>query len=150
MIIRENTGERVSSPSDVVKLLRSLLAMESEVDRDKEHFWALGLDTKTVVRFIDLVSLGTLNAAPVHPREVFRLSVMKGVCSIIVGHNHPSGDPEPSREDIVITRKLRNAGDILGIELLEHVIIGNGGGFVSLKERGVLKEEDNFLGAYFV
>lgn len=138
MIVRENTGEKISSSFEVAKVLTAMLDMDNEVDRDKEHFWVIGLNTKNVIRFIDLVSLGTLTNALIHPREVFRLSVMKGVCSIIAGHNHPSGDPEPSRDDIAITERLKEAGNILGITLLDHVIIGDSGKFVSLKEKDIL------------
>lgn len=138
MIVRENTGEKISSSFEVAKVLTAMLDMDNEVDRDKEHFWVIGLNTKNVIKFIDLVSLGTLTNALIHPREVFRLSVMKGVCSIIAGHNHPSGDPEPSRDDIAITERLKEAGNILGITLLDHVIIGDSGKFVSLKEKDIL------------
>ncbi|MFZ5998062.1 MAG: JAB domain-containing protein [Nitrospirota bacterium] len=138
MIIRENTGERISSSLEVAKVLSAILEMDDEIDRDKEHFWVIGLNTKNAVKFIDLVSLGTLTNALIHPREVFRLSVSKGVSSIIAGHNHPSGDPTPSRDDIAITERLKSAGDILGISLLDHVIIGNNGQFSSLKEKGIL------------
>lgn len=138
MIIKEHKGERVSSSFEVAKVLSAVLNMDNEVDRDKEHFWIIGLNTKNAIKFIDLVSLGTLTNALIHPREVFRLSVMKGVCSIIAGHNHPSGDPTPSRDDIAITERLKNAGDILGINVLDHVIIGDNGQYVSLKEKGLL------------
>ncbi len=138
MIIREYTGERVSNSYEVAKVLSAILDMDDEVDRDKEHFWVIGLNTKNVIKFIDLVSLGTLTNALIHPREVFRLAVMKGVCNIIAGHNHPSGDPAPSREDMAITERLKSAGDILGISVLDHVIISEGGQFVSLKDKGLL------------
>ena len=138
MIIREHTGGRVNSSFEVATVLSAILGMDNEVDRDKEHFWIIGLNTKNVIKFIDLVSLGTLTNSLVHPREVFRLAVMKGVCSIIAGHNHPSGDPSPSREDIAITERLKSAGDVLGISLLDHVIIGDKEKFTSLKEKGIL------------
>ncbi len=138
MIIREHTSERVSSPFEVAKVLSAILNMDNEIDRDKEHFWVIGLDTKNVIKFIDLVSLGTLTNALIHPREVFRLAVSRGVASLIAGHNHPSGDPTPSRDDIAITERLKSAGDILGINVLDHVIIGGNEQFVSLKEKGLL------------
>ncbi|MBZ0154898.1 MAG: DNA repair protein RadC [Alphaproteobacteria bacterium] len=138
MIIKEHTGEKVSSSCEVARVLSAILHTDNEVDRDKEHFWVIGLNTKNVIKFIDLVSLGTLTNALIHPREVFRLSVMKGVCSIIAGHNHPSGDPTPSKDDVAITERLKHAGDILGISVLDHVIIGDNNQFTSLKERGLL------------
>lgn len=138
MIINEYTGERVGSSIEVARVLSAILGMDDEIDRDKEHFWIIGLNAKNVIKFIDLVSLGTLTNTVIHPREVFRLSVMRGVCSVIVGHNHPSGDPTPSREDIAVTERLKSAGDILGISLLDHVIIGDNGQFASFKEKGLI------------
>ena len=138
MIIRENTRETVSNASEVVRVLRAILAEDSEIDRDKEHLWSVGLNTKNVIKFVDLVSLGTLTGSLVGPREFFRLAVKKGVASLICIHNHPSGDPTPSRDDLVVTQRLKSAGDILGITLLDHVIIGDNQRFVSLKERGDL------------
>ncbi len=138
MIIKENTGETVSNASQAAKVLRAILDHDSEIDRDKEHLWSIGLNAKNVIKFVDLVSLGTLTGSIVHPREFFRLAVKKGVASIICIHNHPSGDPTPSRDDLAVTERLKSAGDILGIALLDHVIIGDNESFVSLKERGVL------------
>jgi len=138
MIVKENTGEKISSSSDVVRELSEILELGNEVDRDKEHFWIIGLNTKNAVKFIDLVSLGTLSASIVRPREVFRLAVMKGTASIIAGRNQPNGDPAPSSEDVAVTERLKEAGDILGITLLDHVIVGYSGRFVSLKDNGVL------------
>ena len=137
MIIKENTREKVSGAGEVYRILSAILSAESEIDRDKEHFWIIGLSVKNAVKFIDLVSLGTLSNSLVHPREVFRLAVNRGVASIIAGHNHPSGDPIPSQDDLAVTRKLRDAGEILGIILLDHVVIGDGS-FVSMLEKGYL------------
>ena len=87
MIIKENTGQTVSTSSDVAKVLTAILAKDSEVDRDKEHLWSIGLNTKNVIKFVDLVSLGTLTGSIVHPREFFRLAVKQGVANIICVHN---------------------------------------------------------------
>ena len=138
MIISENTGERVSDSRHVSIILKSILNAESEIDRDKEHFWVIGLTSKNSILFIDLTSLGTLQNALIHPREVFRLAINRGVASIICGHNHPSGDPTPSRDDRAITERLKSAGDIIGISVLDHVIIGEGEKYVSLKSEGIL------------
>lgn len=138
MIIKENTRETVSNASEVAKVLTAILAKDSEVDQDKEHLWSIGLNTKNVIKFVDLVSLGTLTGSIVHPREFFRLAVKKGVANVICIHNHPSGDPTPSRDDIAVTNRLKSAGEILGIALLDHVIIGDNGRFISLKESGVI------------
>lgn len=137
MILREKLDLKINDAVKVADLLRDLLNLESEIDRDKEHFWVIGLNAKSKVLFIDLVSLGSLTTAVVQPREVFRLAILKGVASIIVGHNHPSGDPEPSQEDIALTKRLKQSGDILCIPLLDHVIIG-GSEYVSLAKKGEL------------
>lgn len=137
MIVRENLSIKLEDAEKVAQLLRDILEIESDIDRGKEHFWVIGLDLKNRVLFVDLCSLGTLDRNLVHPREVFRLAVNKGVARIIVGHNHPSGDPEPSHADITLTERLAKAGDILGISLLDHVIIGHDS-FVSLAERRYL------------
>jgi len=127
----------VNNDATVAKLLRSILKTESPVDRDKEHFWTVGLNTRNVVKYIDLTSLGTLNASLVHPREVFRLAIMKGVANIVIGHNHPSGNTEPSEEDIRLTRRLVEAGRILGIEVLDHIIVTDNN-HLSFKATGLI------------
>jgi DNA repair protein RadC len=127
----------VRNPESVATVLQSIIRTESHTDRDKEHFWTVGLNTRNVVKYVDLVSLGTLNASLVHPREVFRLAIMKGTASIILGHNHPSGDVQPSEEDLRITRRLVDAGRILGIEVLDHIIIAKTH-HLSFKEQGLI------------
>ena len=114
----------VLQPEDAANILKKVLAAEQPIDQDKEHFWIFGLNSQNLVQYLELVSLGTLNASLVHPREVFRLAVMKGIAQIIMAHNHPSGDPEPSRDDLLITKRLVEAGKILGIEVTDHVVIG--------------------------
>ena len=84
------------------------------------------------------VSVGCLSSSLVHPREVFKPAILAGSAALLVAHNHPSGDPEPSAEDVALTRRLAAAGTLLGIELLDHLILGEAGRFVSLRERGVL------------
>ncbi len=138
MVIRNMIGERINNSLEAGKILRAILDSEDEMDRDKEHFWVIGLTAKNAVKFIELVSLGTLSNSLIHPRETFRRSIAKGTASIIVGHNHPSGDPTPSRDDIEITMRLKNAGEIVGIALLDHVIIGEEDKFTSLREKGYL------------
>ncbi|MCM3742139.1 DNA repair protein RadC [Oceanobacillus luteolus] len=103
----------------------------------QEHFVVLFLDTKNRVIHRQTIFVGSLNASIVHPREVFREAVKRSAASIIVAHNHPSGDPSPSQEDIHVTKRLVDSGKIMGIEVLDHIIIGNRK-FVSLKEKGYL------------
>jgi DNA repair protein RadC len=138
MIIKEYVGEALTSADKVADIFRRILASEHETDRDKEHFWTAGLNAKNRIRYIELVSLGTLTNAMIHPREVFRFAVMNATAQLIVAHNHPSGDPSPSSDDIAITKRLMEAGEILGIALLDHVILGSDGAYLSLKERGHL------------
>ncbi len=87
----------IRGAQDVAEILYAVLKSEDEIDREKEHFWAI--DAKNTIKYIELVSLGTLNACLVHPREVFRLAVIKAVAGIIIIHNHPSGNLSPSQED---------------------------------------------------
>ena len=96
------------------------------------------LDTKNKVTGLFKVSQGSLNSSIVHPREVFKRALMQNSNSIILAHNHPSGDVTPSGEDISITRRLQEAGDILGIKVLDHLIIGAGGRYKSFKEDGII------------
>ena len=102
----------------------------------KEHFLALHLDSKHLLVCIDLVSTGSLSASVVHPREVFKSVLLSSAAALILIHNHPSGDSKPSREDREITTRLKEAGELLGIRLLDHVIIG--ADFTSLAEQGEL------------
>ena len=101
-----------------------------------EYFKILILDTKNNVRSIEDISTGSLNSSIVHTRETFKLAIKKSASSIILLHNHPSGEAEPSHEDIVLTNRLDECGKILGIKVLDHVIIGNY--FYSFKEEGLL------------
>ncbi|MBI4535237.1 MAG: DNA repair protein RadC, partial [Ignavibacteriae bacterium] len=122
----------VHSPEDVAKLLIPKLR-----DRAKEIFMVLLLDSQNGLRKEVELSEGTLNASLVHPREVYKVAIDHLAASIIVAHNHPSGNREPSKEDIEITRQLVEAGKIVGIPLHDHVIVA-GDGYTSFAERGLL------------
>ncbi len=135
MIVSRERAE-LSSPTDVGEHLRKILNQEDSLSREREHFWVITLSTSNKVKFVELVSLGTLNSSLVHPREVFRRAIKFGACSIIVGHNHPSGNCKPSSEDLELTKKLKEVGHIVGIEVLDHVIIGNR--TLSFKEEGLI------------
>jgi DNA repair protein RadC len=119
----------MDAPEKVYELLKTLMPP------DKEIFIMLSLNTKNGVVAIRTISVGSLNANIVHPRETFRAAIFDNAAHIIVVHNHPSGDPIPSREDIEITKKLVETGNIIGITVLDHVIIGDGRHF-SMKEAG--------------
>lgn len=121
---------RVRSPQDSYELFRDYLG-----DVDREHFVVACLDTKNQPTNISTVHIGSLNASIVHPREVLKTAILSNAASIICCHPHPSGDPTPSPEDIDVTERLAEVGKIVGIELLDHIIIGDGK-FISLKEKG--------------
>lgn len=133
-LARARLGEAITirSPQDVSELL-----MEELRYLQKEHFVCLFLNTKNQVLGQETLSMGSLNASIVHPREVFRSAIKRSSAAIICVHNHPSGDPTPSPEDVDITLRLKEAGAIIGIEILDHVIIGDQK-FVSLKEHGLM------------
>ena len=129
-----SVGERprMSRPAEVAALLWDYLK-----DTDREHFAALLLDTKTRLIGLTTVSVGDLTSALVHPREVFKPAILANAASVILAHNHPSGDPQPSPEDCQVTRRPSEAGELLGIEVLDHVIVGGVGRYVSLREKGL-------------
>jgi DNA repair protein RadC len=102
----------------------------------KEYFLALHLDGKNRIICVDMVSSGSLNQSIVHPRETFKTALLSSAAAVIFMHNHPTGDPTPSPEDIEITKRLKEAGDILGIRILDHIIIGST--YYSFTERGLL------------
>lgn len=122
----------IKSPEDAAGLV-----MEEMRHLDREHFRALLLNTKNQVIGTDRVSVGTLNSSAVHPRELFRNAIKRSAASVILVHNHPSGDPTPSREDLDITARISEAGRIIGIEVLDHIIIGDNR-FTSLKAKGLI------------
>ncbi len=135
----QKKSKPITEPRVVNEVFASILKTEHATDRDKEHFWTVGLTTRNAIKYIDLVSRGTLNASLVHPREFFRMALMSAVSSLLLVHNHPSGNPEPSEEDLRITRRLRDAGRIIGIEILDHVIVGESvNGYKSFKEAGLI------------
>src|SRR4030095_10630984 len=107
------------------------------LDADKEHFLLLALNNKNRVNGFKVVSPGTLTASLVHPREVWRAALHLCAAAVIFVHNHPSGEPAPSQEDIEITRRLKETGDMLGIRVLDHVVLADGR-FFSFSERGLL------------
>lgn len=128
----EDVKPVIRSPDDVAKLMMADLRYET-----REHLYALILDTRNQVRHRRLISTGTLTESLVHPREVFREAIRFSAASLVLVHNHPSGDPEPSPADIATTKRLLEGGKLLGVELLDHVIVGDGR-WCSLKQRGLM------------
>jgi len=122
----------IKSPRDVEAILSAKFLFE-----ERERFYALLLTTKNALIGLEEISVGSLNSSIVHPREVFRQAIRQSAAAIIVAHNHPSGDPTPSKEDVEVTRRLAEAGRIVGIEVLDHVIFGKAV-ILSLKEKGLM------------
>lgn len=110
---------KVSQPEDAVTLVQHFLE-----DADREVMVLICMNRKGEPTALQTISIGTLSSSLVHPREVFKAAILSNAASIILAHNHPSGDPVPSREDIEISRRIKESGELLGIELLDHLIIG--------------------------
>ena len=122
----------IHKPSDVADLL-----MEEMCHLDREHFKVIFLTAKNEVLGIETVSIGGLSSAQAHPRETFKAAIRCSAAASMAVHNHPSGDSTPSADDVLLTKRLKQAGDLLGIELLDHIIIGDNE-YTSLKELGLL------------
>ena len=134
-LVREKSGAfgpELRCAGDIADAFRSEMA-----NLDREQFLCCHLDAKNRLISREVVSIGHLTAALVHPREVFKAAILANAASVAFVHNHPSGDPEPSREDMELTRRLVKAGDILGITVLDHVVIARGGAHRSIAERGL-------------
>ena len=121
----------VSSPENVFSELKALAR-----GKKKEYFWAVLLDTRnTLIKSVE-ISVGSLDSSIVHPRELFKEAISASASSIVIAHNHPSGNPQPSQDDIKLTKRLKETGDIIGIEIVDHVILGDGR-FISMKREGI-------------
>ena len=131
--LKEGIGIRplISCPAETVPLLTDI------ADKKKEHFLCLYLNARNQVIHKEVISIGSLSASIVHPRELFSVALQHTAASVIIAHNHPSGDPSASREDIELTRRLAKAGEIMGVEVLDHIIVSQND-FASLKEQGIL------------
>jgi DNA repair protein RadC len=122
----------IKNPEAVVKAIRA-----SVQDKAKEHFKLILLNSRNRVIAISTISIGTLTTSLVHPREVFKEAIMHSAASVVLAHNHPSGDPDPSEDDLKITKKLVESGKILGIEVIDHIIIGKIAHY-SFREKGLI------------
>lgn len=129
---KQQQGSIIRNPEDAYQFIRGELEF-----LQKEHFVIIFLNTKNGILGYETISVGSLNCAIVHPREVYKAAIKRSCASIVVVHNHPSGDPQPSHEDLELTNRLVEAGQIIGIELLDHIIIGHSN-YISLKEKGLL------------
>ena len=125
---------RISKPQDLVDVLNLVCRINNNTE---EVMLLLTLNTKNVITGWFEVSRGSIDASIVHPREIFKRALTNNATDIVVAHNHPSGDPNPSKEDINITNRLKECGKLLGINLIDHIIIGDEK-YVSLKEKGII------------
>ena len=136
LLVRDRNQEaetsRIRCAADAYSMLAAYLA-----GADREHSVVLLLNTQNEVIGINTVTMGTLDASLVHPREVFKPAILASAASVILAHNHPSGDPTPSAEDRAVTHQIKAAGDVVGIPVLDHIVIGDGR-FVSFAEHGLL------------
>jgi len=128
----EDRKTTVKSPEDAIKSVKNQLK-----GKKKEHFLVLSLDTRNHLINTQTISIGSLDSSIVHPREVFKEAISSTAASVIFAHNHPSGDPTPSEDDIKLTKRLVEAGEILGIEVLDHIIICDKE-YISMKSRNLL------------
>ena len=137
MKIKGYCREKVTKPDRVAEIFRAILAAEDQIDQDKEHFWTVGLNQNNGIKYIELVSLGTLNASLVHPREVFRMAILEATAAILLVHNHPSGNPNASDDDLKVVKRISEAGAIIGIKLMDSIIVA-GDQYLSWQEAGLL------------
>lgn len=135
--LKKHQKVRVNTCLVVFGIMKGILRSKTPFDRDKEHFWVILLNRRNTIKFIDLVSIGSMTGTIAVPREVFRMAIHKAAASIIIVHNHPSGEVEPSESDKLITRQLRDAGKIIQIELMDSIIISEEG-FYSFANSGEL------------
>lgn len=138
-LVREGSMSQLTRPqvrdaSSAVATLVQYLGGE-----DREHFVVILLNSKNRIIGINTVSVGSLSSSLVHPREVFKPAILSNAAAILVAHNHPSGDPTPSQEDVVITRRLREAAELLDIRLLDHIVLGENGRWYSFLDSGELR-----------
>ena len=136
MLVKESgvtAGDvRISDSQKAYRLLQPLFD-----GLDREHFMVVGLDAKHAVIGINTVSIGSVTMSIVHPREVFKPLILMNTSAVLLAHNHPSGDPTPSQEDRALTRRLKEGGDLLGIAVLDHLVLGEGR-YYSFADHGAL------------
>jgi DNA repair protein RadC len=130
---------KVLNSDDVFEVMQKILRRENKIDRDKEHFWIIGLNVKSKILFIELVSMGSVKASTIEPMNVFRVAVLKGAIQVILVHNHPSEEITPSQDDKDLTDRLIQVGRILAIEVIDHLIITLKS-FLSFTDIGLLDE----------
>ena len=137
--LTEEQKIKLLNADDVYSVMQEVLLREEKIDQEKEHFWIIGLASNNMIQFIELVSLGSVNATLVEPMNVFRVAVMKGSVKVILVHNHPSGELNPSEGDKDLTDRLIQVGRILHVFVIDHLIISTES-FYSFADTGLLSE----------
>ena len=130
---------RIVNSEDIYSVMQRILMRENKIERNKEHFWIIGLAQNSRILYIELISIGTINSAPVDPMEVFSIALQKRTVKIILVHNHPSGNIKPSEEDKDITDRLIQVGNIINIKVLDHLIITEKT-YNSFSDTGIMNE----------
>jgi DNA repair protein RadC len=141
MQIKLNDKQRqkpINDPQLVADMLHDTLSQADIFDRHKEHLWGIYFDNRNKIKRVDLLGIGTLNASLVHPREVLVIAIKSLAASFMIAHNHPSGVVTPSESDTSVTKRMAEAGGIIGITFLDHLIIDGKGGYYSFRENKLL------------
>ena len=141
MNVRLNKNQRIQvvTARDIYAIMQQVLLRENKIRRNQEHFWVVGLDNHQKILFIELVALGAVNRVNANPPDVFRMGIYKLAVSIILVHNHPSGNLTPSTSDKQFTDKMLKVGELVNIKIVDHLIISETG-FISLKEQGIIED----------
>lgn len=135
--LTSNDKIRILNSDDLFAVMQKILIRQDKIRQRSEYFWLIGLETDQTINFIELVAIGAVNYVNLKPREIYRFAVAKNVPKIILAHNHPSGNLNPSEEDKKLTKELIKGGELLGVEVLDHLIISTEG-FTSLADQGLL------------
>lgn len=130
---------KILNADDVYKIMQQILLRENKISRNQEHFWVVGLNTKNKILFIELIGLGTVNRVNANPPDVFRMGIYKLAVSMILVHNHPSGDLTPSQADLDMTDRMLKVGQLINIEVLDHLIISEKG-FTSFENINAMQQ----------
>ncbi len=137
--INEKDKIKIDSSEDLYEIMQRILLRENKIDREKEHFWIVGMNVAGVILYIELISMGSVRATLVEPMNVFRVAILKGATRVVAVHNHPSGNLKPSAPDMEVTDRLIQVGKIIEIKLEDHLII-TPTNFLSFNDTGIMDE----------
>ncbi|WP_029906772.1 JAB domain-containing protein [Prevotella sp. 10(H)] len=142
--LTERDKIRINDANDLYDIMQRILLRENKIDREKEHFWIVGMNQALVILYIELVSMGSVKSTLVEPMNVFRVAILKGATRVIAVHNHPSGNMKPSEEDKQCTDRLIQVGKIIDIQVEDHMIISPKT-YISFKNMGLMEELEKSL-----